>query len=85
MNATLITGAAGGIGREFAKIYAAKGNDIIAVDLHQDSLNKLKDELVAINKSIQIYLIFCFSNCMTISAWSLSSKRNSMNIINLFE
>ena len=57
MNATLITGAAGGIGREFAKIYAAKGNDIIAVDLHQESLNELKDELVSFNRSIEIHLL----------------------------
>lgn len=41
----LITGAAGGIGGEFAKIHASKGGDIVAVDLNSEGLAKLKTSL----------------------------------------
>lgn len=41
----LITGAAGGIGKEFCKIHASKGGDIVAVDLNTAGLQKLKLEL----------------------------------------
>lgn len=41
----LITGGAGGIGREFSKLFAADGYQIIAVDLHEDALVTLGEEL----------------------------------------
>ncbi len=44
-NTALITGAAGGIGKEFAKIHASKGNSIVAVDLNAAGLKTLKTEL----------------------------------------
>lgn len=41
----LITGASAGIGKEFAKIHAAKGGDLIIVARSADKLNNLKQEL----------------------------------------
>lgn len=44
-NTALITGAAGGIGKEFAKIHAGTGGDIAAVDLNSEGLASVKAEL----------------------------------------
>lgn len=41
----LITGASSGIGREFARIHAAKGGDIVIIARREDKLNELKQEL----------------------------------------
>ncbi|WP_299521524.1 SDR family oxidoreductase [Winogradskyella sp.] len=41
----LITGAASGIGKEFSRIHAAKGGDIVAVDMNAEGLKSLKSEL----------------------------------------
>ena len=41
----LITGAAGGIGKEFANIHAKTGGDIVAVDLNEKGLVSLKVNL----------------------------------------
>ena len=46
MNKTaLITGASSGIGKEFARIHAEKGGDLIIVARSEDRLNGLKKEL----------------------------------------
>ncbi len=52
----LITGAAGGIGREFSRIHAERGGDIVAVDLNAEGLEALKDEL-EVNYNIEVYTI----------------------------
>ena len=44
----LITGASAGLGREFAKIYAREGYDLIVVARSEEKLYKLKDELESI-------------------------------------
>lgn len=44
-NVALITGASSGIGRELAKIHAAKGNDLVIIARRTDELNSLKKEL----------------------------------------
>jgi short-subunit dehydrogenase len=41
----LITGASSGTGREFARIHAAKGGDIVVIARREDRLNELKYEL----------------------------------------
>ena len=41
----LITGAAGGIGKEFSRIHASKGGNIVAVDLNTEGIELLKGEL----------------------------------------
>ena len=44
-NTALITGASSGIGKELARIHAAKGGNLIIVARRQDKLNELKAEL----------------------------------------
>jgi len=41
----LITGASSGIGREFARIHAAIGGDLVIIARREDRLNELKQEL----------------------------------------
>ncbi|KXX70845.1 SDR family oxidoreductase [Flammeovirga sp. SJP92] len=53
----LITGAAGGIGKEFAKIHSSRGGDIVAVDLNTEGLLQLKKELGGGQNNTQIYTI----------------------------
>jgi len=46
-NVALITGASSGIGKEFAKIHASQGGDLVIVARRADKLNTLKKELEA--------------------------------------
>ena len=41
----LITGASSGIGKEFAKIHAEKGGNLVIIARSEDKLNELKKEL----------------------------------------
>lgn len=41
----LITGASSGIGKEFARIHAEQGGDLVVVARREDKLNALKTEL----------------------------------------
>ena len=36
--ATLITGAGSGLGKEFAFLYASKGNNVVLVDINGEAL-----------------------------------------------
>jgi short-subunit dehydrogenase len=47
MSYTLITGASGGIGKEFAYFYAAKKKNLILVARSLDTLNEIKDDLMS--------------------------------------
>ena len=42
---TLITGATAGLGKEFAKLYAKDGNNVLLVGRNQEKLNIVKEEL----------------------------------------
>lgn len=44
-NTALITGASSGMGKEFAKIHASKGNDLVIVARRKEKLEELKAEL----------------------------------------
>lgn len=55
-NVALITGAAGGIGKEFAKIHASQGGDILAIDLNADGLTSLQRELSELH-GVQVHTI----------------------------
>lgn len=57
MKTTLITGAASGLGAEFAKIYAKENNNLILVDVNLDGLNSIKKEIEQINQNVVIDLI----------------------------
>ena len=45
MKITLITGAASGLGLEFAKLYAKDYNNLLLVDINEEKLNNVKNEL----------------------------------------
>ncbi|CAL2075248.1 SDR family NAD(P)-dependent oxidoreductase [Tenacibaculum sp. 190524A05c] len=52
----LITGAAGGIGKEFSRLHASKGGSIVAVDINNQGLELLKEELER-KYGINVYII----------------------------
>jgi short-subunit dehydrogenase len=45
MNITFITGAANGLGKEFAKLYAKDNNNLLLVDIDEVALSSVKEEL----------------------------------------
>ncbi|MEO0582282.1 MAG: SDR family oxidoreductase [Bacteroidota bacterium] len=53
----LITGAAGGIGKEFAKLHASQGGDVVAVDLNADGLKQLQEEFRSSHPKTTVYTI----------------------------
>lgn len=52
----LITGAASGIGREFSRIHAERGGNIVAIDINAEGLKNLKTELEN-EHGIEVYTI----------------------------
>ncbi len=52
----LITGAASGIGKEFSRIHAENGGDIVAVDMNAEGLKELKKELES-RHGVDVYTI----------------------------
>jgi hypothetical protein len=52
----LITGASSGIGKEFARLHAEKGRDLIVVARREDELKELKQELEG-NHGISVMVI----------------------------
>ena len=59
----LITGCTSGIGEAIAYEFAREGMNIILVSRSMDKLNKVKDECLIINKSIDIKIVQAdFSN-----------------------
>jgi short-subunit dehydrogenase len=44
-NTALITGASSGLGKEFARIHAAKGGNLVLIARNKEKLNELKEEL----------------------------------------
>ena len=59
----LITGASSGIGRDMARILAAKGYDLILVARREDRLIELKEELVDVNVRIIVTDVGVADNC----------------------
>lgn len=57
METTLITGAASGLGKEFAKLYAKESEILILVDKNEVGLNEFKSELEKTYKSLDIHLL----------------------------
>ena len=50
---TLITGAAGGLGKEFAILYAKDNNNLLLVDNNLDGLNEVKEEIAKLYNDIK--------------------------------
>ena len=52
----LITGAAGGIGKEFSRLHASQGGNIVAVDMNTEGMELLKKEL-ELEYGTNVYII----------------------------
>lgn len=57
MKITFITGAGSGLGKEFAKLYAKDKQNLLLVDINNDSLNKVKEEILSIYKDIEVFTL----------------------------
>ena len=55
MKTALITGASEGIGYEFAKLFAQKGNNLILVARNEKKLQSMVPELSSYNIDVQVY------------------------------
>ena len=54
----LITGASSGIGKEFVKLHAARGGDLVIVARSKDKLNELKKDLENKYNNHYLYIVF---------------------------
>lgn len=54
MKTTLITGAASGLGKEFAKLYAKDNNNLLLVDIDENELKNVQSELKKEFSNIEI-------------------------------
>ena len=57
MKVTLITGAASGLGLEFAKLYAKDNNNLLLIDINEEGLNNAKKEINNLYPNIVVDLM----------------------------
>lgn len=55
--ATLITGSGSGLGKEFALLYASKGNNVVLVDINENGINSLKEGINNRFKTVEVYTV----------------------------
>lgn len=53
----IVTGGAGGIGLEFAKVLASYGANILLLDLNEENLRKARHQIESISPTIKIHLL----------------------------
>lgn len=53
----LVTGAARGIGRELARMYAERGADVALIDLNENALKETKEELITLGGTVEAYVL----------------------------
>ena len=86
MKITLITGAANGLGKSFAKLYAKDNNNLLLIDIDEISLNETINELknefpnilidsliVDLNK-IEELIVLALEIDVILSIWILINK-----------
>ncbi len=71
----LVTGAAQGIGREIALGFAQYGADIVAVDLNDERLQKLKAEVEAEKRRCLVLKVDLVQTGTTSTGWSKTRSR----------
>ena len=57
MSVALITGAASGLGKAFAKLYAKENDVLVLIDKNENGLNVLKEELLKNNSNLKVHLL----------------------------
>jgi short-subunit dehydrogenase len=81
---TLITGATGGLGSQFANICAVRGENLILTARSIDKLNALKDYLLSINCQIDISIFACdMSDALSRKAFFDFIAGNNFNVVRL--
>lgn len=84
MKYTLITGAASGLGKELARIYAENGNNLLLIDYDEENLNKVNEELKNKYNNLDFKIYCCdLSNIDNIKEVYKISKEHDMFINNL--
>lgn len=84
METTLITGAASGLGKEFANLYAKESEFLILVDKNESGLNLLKDELKKEYPNLSIHLLVKdLTNINEVKSVYAYTKNNKLKVTTL--
>ena len=82
--ATLITGAGSGLGKEFAFLYASKGNNVVLVDINGEALVSVKEEIQKKDPNIEVFTFVAdLSKEDTYAGVLAFTKENGLFINNL--
>lgn len=86
MDITLITGAASGLGKEFAKLYAKDNNNLLLVDISKEGIENLISEIKEINKNIEVLQYNCdlslVEELKNLQQFTIENKLNITNLVN---
>jgi short-subunit dehydrogenase len=86
MKVTLITGAASGLGYEFAKLYAKDNNNLLLIDINKDGLNNVKQEINILYPNINVDLMIAdlsdINELKNVYNYTLSKNYFINNLVN---